>query len=345
MAICLAKRLAIAGAFLAFAAGAPAARAGWTVTPLKPSGPGFFFPVGIDNSGRVFGGFLAKGNPNFQAVLATPKNFQVIHPCGTDPALDVFPIAADGIGRVLGECGTSLYLAKGKAGAFQYGYPASDGFGATPVSVNGPLITGTTYQPNTVVGGEMQVGFIINTVTDVYSYFVAPGATATTLNGATNSGNTLFGTCVINGVQHGFAWRTSLTLIDLPGYTKLTPTGANLLGQIVGTVLDSANNQHAFVFQNGVVTLLHLPNEVDAVDVSINDKGQAVGVYLSQPDFTQHVFRWAPGTGAVSTFDLPAGNVGTGYLHINNKGEIVGTYRVGDNDPATFVAACTGTGC
>jgi uncharacterized membrane protein len=104
----------------------------------------------------------------------------------------------------------------------------------------------------------------------------------------------------------------------------------NNRGQIVGAYVDAELATHGFLLDRGVFTTIDPPGASFTEAAGINGRGQIVGPYLD-PDGTAHGFLRDRGhgarrdTGVFTTIDLP-GALATTADHLNNRGQIVGTY-------------------
>lgn len=144
------------------------------------------------------------------------------------------------------------------------------------------------------------------------------------------------------GSFHPVLWQkgevTDITVAEL----GIEPVDINNKGVATGTGGDANGVQHAFVWKNGVVTILEtLPDTAEAHGNSINDKGQVAGQSCSAngwPDCT--VFIWQNGvvrdlnalaTPGSSLFAVDPGK-------INARGQIVGVAFTDSGDQHGFLA-------
>jgi uncharacterized membrane protein len=143
------------------------------------------------------------------------------------------------------------------------------------------------------------------------------------------------------GIFHGFLWDAGQFLtIDVPfsGARSTAPSGINNVGQIVGFYFDNNatpsfpnGHVHGFLYDNGIFTSFDFPDAVETLAFDINDSGQIVGVFSSDP--TSSIARsFVLDDGAFTTFDVPfPGVLFTQVRGINNQGQIVGRYV--ENNP------------
>jgi probable HAF family extracellular repeat protein len=123
------------------------------------------------------------------------------------------------------------------------------------------------------------------------------------------------------------------------------PSGINNAGEIVGTVYiipagfpGGAVPGYAFVYDNGVFSLMSVPGSLDTVANGINDSGQIVGYYIDGND-VQHGF--LDTNGIFQTIDFPNALPGTTDLvGINDAGEIVGTFEPAPEPASSLFVVC-----
>lgn len=133
----------------------------------------------------------------------------------------------------------------------------------------------------------------------------------------------------------------NLTIIEFPGSTLTQASGINDRGDIVGLYTDGGP-PHAFLRKkDGTYLNIDYPGSTLSTAWGINALGQAVGEYSLPTDApgVAHAYISNP-DGSFESFDFPAGMVVSGTLlytrfrDINDKGEIVGYYRVTGGDYA-----------
>jgi probable HAF family extracellular repeat protein len=136
--------------------------------------------------------------------------------------------------------------------------------------------------------------------------------------------------------QQGFLYmekrnKKSFLPIVVPFETEVFLTRANGInnrGQIVGEYLDNASNnqQHGFLYDNGVFTSVDVPGASITSATGINDYGHVVGFY--EDDAGVHGF--VDDGETVAPIDAPYPDVSsTSALGMNNGGDIVGMYQDG----------------
>jgi probable HAF family extracellular repeat protein len=139
-----------------------------------------------------------------------------------------------------------------------------------------------------------------------------------------------------SGRFHGFFWDAGLFLtfdVPFPEATTTGPSGINNVGQIVGFYLDNNvsdsfpnGHVHGFLYDNGFFSSFDVPGASGGtLAFDINDHGQIVGVY-GDSDFVPHGFLLEEGR--FTTIEVPFPHVViTEVSGINNRGQIVGSYR------------------
>ena len=151
------------------------------------------------------------------------------------------------------------------------------------------------------------------------------------------------------GFQQKASAQTYYTVTDI-GYLRTTeirqtfPRGLNSLGQVVGhSVLENSSRQHAFLWQNGVMSDINPLNSSESYATGINDSGQIVGFLPSETGrpiaaflLTNGVFTnlnsliWQSGVFAsygmneTSSLSIPG--------KINNAGQIIGSVAAAFNN-------------
>jgi hypothetical protein len=155
-----------------------------------------------------------------------------------------------------------------------------------------------------------------------------PGGTGIQFFGI-NSAGVAAGWCTnTKGVEVGFTYsKGKFTHVAIAGATAVNVNGINDKGDLVGTYLDSASLQHAFLLVGKTLTKLNPPNvTAGPVAWSINNNG-VVTVYGQNSSSTYVSFTTADKGKTFKAFHAPAeGSSGTVIHKINNKGDIVGTY-------------------
>jgi len=166
------------------------------------------------------------------------------------------------------------------------------------------------------------------TTVDNKNCAVETGETALQFYGI-NSAGTAAGWCTnTSGVEIGFTYANKkFTNISIKGATEVNVNGINDKGDIVGAYFDTAGAQHGFLLEGKTLTTLDPPGEVSlATAWSVNDSG-VVAVYAANSNGDYISFTTANKGKTYKPFTYSgAGSVGTVIHHINNKGDIDGTY-------------------
>ncbi|HTI43344.1 MAG TPA: hypothetical protein VL693_16070 [Vicinamibacterales bacterium] len=118
------------------------------------------------------------------------------------------------------------------------------------------------------------------------------------------------------------------TTIDVPGATLTNAQGINHQGDIVGTYVDAAGQQHGFLRSGGPFRTIDYPNGHLVIARGINDAGDIVGTY-QRPGETGgvpvHGFLLTR-RGGLHAVDYP-GHLNTIPQRILNDGTILGCYH------------------
>ncbi len=164
-------------------------------------------------------------------------------------------------------------------------------------------------------------------------YFVQdyPGATTGTFTLGISANRILVGEFKTGQAfgQLGFAWilrHEQYVQLTPPGSVNAFATSVNSRGDVVGRLIDGANQQLAWKLdKKGTYTIFQFPGASITNARSINARGEVVGVYrlgvnhgfvLPRNDFVNF-----------TTIDFP-GAASTRALGINSRGDIVGTYAL-----------------
>jgi probable HAF family extracellular repeat protein len=123
-----------------------------------------------------------------------------------------------------------------------------------------------------------------------------------------------------NSVQYSYAY------INIPNSPFIQPNAINNAGLVVGWYLDSSNNYHGFLWQNGTIQYVDYPGALQTSLDGVNNRGQIIGEFLDA-SFIVHVATYSPASSAWS--DLPAIPGGwQGYVQsavsLNDEGEALG---------------------
>ena len=128
----------------------------------------------------------------------------------------------------------------------------------------------------------------------------------------------------------GFLWHQGrVTRIDIPNaedrenFAETRATDINPAGQVVGTydTVDEESNltTHGFLWHQGRVTQIDVPNARSTYPAAINPAGQIVGEYVDRNDMVRG-FVWH--RGRVTRIEVP-GAVVTSARDINPRGQVV----------------------
>lgn len=126
----------------------------------------------------------------------------------------------------------------------------------------------------------------------------------------------------------------TITTVDVPGASQTELAGISDSGAVVGAYADADGQEHGFLLENGVLTVIDPPGTPGdpavggTAAVDVNNRGQVVGFYADASG-TYHGYLFQHGK--FTTIDPPgAANVPnfatTAPLGINNRGQVVGQY-------------------
>ena len=87
-----------------------------------------------------------------------------------------------------------------------------------------------------------------------------------------------------------------------PGATYTYPYAINDAGQVVGTTYDANWVSRGFVWNNGVFTLIEVPNSNGTTVEDINAAGQVLGSYYDE-NWNSQVFIWQ--NGVITPISVP----------------------------------------
>jgi hypothetical protein len=249
------------------------------------------------------------------------------------------------IGSLALVTGMHLYAQEPGAGAaIQVGtFTTFDAPGAGTASYQGT-------SPYAINGAAVIVGSYSNS-SGSYGFVRSPGGSFVTLYAPDGSGVTPFAineSGVIAGYYgdvygtHGFLRATDgvMTTFDPPGSIYTQPNGINAAGMIVGTYYDTNYAIHGFVrATNGNITTIDVPGAgtgsfAGTFASGINGSGTISGCYGTF-NVGHGFLRTSDGTitsfdppGSSDTCFPPLNNLNYAGSHINEAGEIAGTYSL-----------------
>lgn len=148
------------------------------------------------------------------------------------------------------------------------------------------------------------------------TYFSAAG-------GPNDIGNTYGAYADASGLQHGFVIRQGhFETVDFPGHLNSNTDGINLIGEILGVYWDADGTFHG-VLRSGHDTPINVAGARDTYPLGLNNKGEAVGYWDTNPLVPHGFYRSV--SGQLSTIDVPNA-ASTAAFAINDRGQIAGYY-------------------
>jgi len=139
----------------------------------------------------------------------------------------------------------------------------------------------------------------------------------------------------------------TFTTIDFPGSAATLVNGMAPSGPVVvvGDYVD-ATGEHGYAFSGGAFTSISFPGAIFTETYAININGVIVGDYASTNSSgngtSLHGYVLAGGT--FLSLDFPGANFYTQARGINSKGDIVGTYFIGNGDGSGESPLSSGNG-
>jgi probable HAF family extracellular repeat protein len=205
----------------------------------------------------------------------------------------------------------------------------------------------------------------------IFTNFDIPGATSTSVSGINDRGH-IVGGYTDNLGAHGFIFDgKTVTTIDFPESLGTGASAINNKGHIVGSFTGGDSRSHGFLYKHHQFTVIDapFPDAGDTLLGGINNRGQIIGesLFINAPTaelsnergflFEDQEFQIIPITrpqginnrgeivglnpgvedgliysdGVLTPVSFP-GAMETTLLGNNNKGDIVGTYRVSGED-------------
>jgi uncharacterized membrane protein len=149
-------------------------------------------------------------------------------------------------------------------------------------------------------------------------YFSAAG-------GPTDVGATFGGYADASGLQHGFVIRRGqFETVDFPSHLNSNVDGVNLFRTILGVYWDADGIFHGVLRHDGKDTPVDVPGAVDTYPLGINDEGESVGFWDTNPSLVNGFYRSA--NGQFSILNVPDASRTVAFA-INNRGQIAGYFR------------------
>ena len=93
---------------------------------------------------------------------------------------------------------------------------------------------------------------------------------------------------VTPAAQFPEAQLVSVNLFDVPGAVSTTAAGINDNGDIVGSYIDAAGNQHGYLRQGSTFTTIDYPGAVTTGLTGINNSGRIIGCFYTFPGIPGH---------------------------------------------------------
>lgn len=162
---------------------------------------------------------------------------------------------------------------------------------------------------------------------------------------AISASGQVLGTTSEGDATKGFLWQNGAAVfIEIPGAEAIAPYAVNGAGQVVGAYSDEDFTEHAFLWENGVVTPLNPPGAVGGSAAhSINVFGQIVGSFIDAND-NYRAFLWHEGKFTVLVTKLPEKSGWTleDVQGIDDSGLIVGLGTKGGAEALFLLAPKAG---
>jgi probable HAF family extracellular repeat protein len=125
---------------------------------------------------------------------------------------------------------------------------------------------------------------------------------------------------------HPVLWENgqATDLGTLPGIWCGTAVAINDSGQVIVNCHTTSRHSRAFLWENGKRTPLRYPGQKETIAGDINNAGQIVGgISLKRGNHEGRAFVWQNGT--MTLLGTLPGDLSSGALAINQRGEIIGT--------------------
>lgn len=112
--------------------------------------------------------------------------------------------------------------------------------------------------------------------------------------------------------------------VDFPSHLNSNVDGVNLFGTILGVYWDADGVFHGVLRHAGNDTPFDVPGAVDTYPLGINEEGESVGFWDTNPMLANGFYRSA--SGQFSTVNVPDASVTVAFA-IKDKSQIAGYYR------------------
>jgi len=149
------------------------------------------------------------------------------------------------------------------------------------------------------------------------TYFSAAG-------GPDDTGSTFGAYADATGLQHGFTIRQGhFETVDFPGHLNSNVDAISPFGTILGVYWDADGAFHGILRRYGSDTPINVAGARDTYPLGLNNKGESVGYWDTNPLVPHGFYRAA--NGQLSTIDVPDA-ASTATFAINDRGQIAGYY-------------------
>ncbi len=278
--------------YIAFAAAARCATAGYMLNTIDYPGAALTNVYGLNNAGDVVGEYANVAGDFHSFVLrdGVYESFDVPNTLGST-AFDI-----NDTGQIVGVYGIhGVY--KGVAGVFTQAFLLNEGVFTDIVPLSGSpfIVARSINDAGTIVGSywnadDVDRGFTYNGTT--FTTFNRPGAIGTVPLQGNNVGG-MVGTYRASGQLRGFRLSGgSYTTLSYPSAPLTVPGGINDSGLIVGFYQDVSGQEHGFQLKGGIYSVLDVAGASGTRVNAINNGGHIVGSY--DDDLGTHGFLMTP---------------------------------------------------